>query len=412
MKFLGIFLVISLIFSCASTPTTSAPEKAREEAQKAFEREGMTQAEEAMDVYVSSSVQDEPSISFGNATASVKSDAVASTSSNEQLIPGKVATSSKQTKKGKEPVWIKKPTATLPEKKFLCAVGSGTSIEQATDSATAALARIIRQDIASSTKTTEFSQYSSTGETAYNSELQEIIETETMINSLVGITIHEFYEDKNGTIFALAALDREKASTYYQGKIHEILVQLDKVLQSTKNQEGKLDAYVSLQRSKKDAEVLANYLDILNCIDYSSYQQMNVSFASVYAIQQKATDFASSITIDILIRNDIDNRVATVLAKNLGNEGFKTRIAQEKQSNYAVDGYLSFQEIPSEKNVFVRYSLDTQLVDTLTGTVYFPYATNGREGHISFSEAQQRALRSLEKKLDKDYIEKFINLHD
>ena len=73
---------------------------------------------------------------------------------------------------------------------------------------------------------------------------------------------------------------------------------------------------------------------------------------------------------------------------------------------------MSFQEIPSEKNVFVRYSLDTQLVDTLSGTVYFPYATNGREGHISFSEAQQRALRSLEKKLDKDYIEKFINLHD
>jgi hypothetical protein len=42
-------------------------------------------------------------------------------------------------------------------------------------------------------------------------------------------------------------------------------------------------------------------------------------------------------------------------------------------------------------------------VDTSTGGVLLPYAINGREGHISLPEAENRAFMAAERKVNGEY---------
>jgi hypothetical protein len=66
-------------------------------------------------------------------------------------------------------------------------------------------------------------------------------------------------------------------------------------------------------------------------------------------------------------------------------------------------------DVPSERNKYVRYIFNAYLKEVATGKVLLPYSENKREGHTSSSEAQQRALRSLEKSIAENYAQAFVD---
>jgi hypothetical protein len=53
-------------------------------------------------------------------------------------------------------------------------------------------------------------------------------------------------------------------------------------------------------------------------------------------------------------------------------------------------------ELARNENKFVRYTLDLNLRDTRSGQVLFPFNANGREGHVTQGEAENRAIRAAE----------------
>jgi hypothetical protein len=52
----------------------------------------------------------------------------------------------------------------------------------------------------------------------------------------------------------------------------------------------------------------------------------------------------------------------------------------------------------------MRYVVDANLTDSSTGTVLFPFTINDREGHTTLSEAENRAIRSAEAKINSGYM--------
>ena len=102
--------------------------------------------------------------------------------------------------------------------------------------------------------------------------------------------------------------------------------------------------------------------------------------------------------------NDKDGRIRGAFAAALSGEGFRTGGGEAR---YVLDAALSIREVelPENPNKFVRYMIDANLRDTVSGVVLIPYSIEGREGHTSLSEAEVRAYRVAEEKIRKSYGE-------
>ena len=61
------------------------------------------------------------------------------------------------------------------------------------------------------------------------------------------------------------------------------------------------------------------------------------------------------------------------------------------------------------KYEYARFVLDVDLLEKASGKLLFPYSKNGREAHVSYSEAVQRAYRTLEDVLKKDFLSQFMS---
>lgn len=60
------------------------------------------------------------------------------------------------------------------------------------------------------------------------------------------------------------------------------------------------------------------------------------------------------------------------------------------------------------KYEYARFVIDVDLLEKASSKVLFTYSKNGREAHVSYSEAVQRAYRTLEDTLEKEFTPKFL----
>jgi hypothetical protein len=68
---------------------------------------------------------------------------------------------------------------------------------------------------------------------------------------------------------------------------------------------------------------------------------------------------------------------------------------------------ISPMELPGNSNKFVRYAVSGKLIEVKTGREIFPFNISGREGHLSRSEAENRAVRVIEQKIKDDFGSEF-----
>jgi len=111
---------------------------------------------------------------------------------------------------------------------------------------------------------------------------------------------------------------------------------------------------------------------------------------------------AKNIPIGVEIADDRDGRIASAFSDAISGVGFKTGTAA---SRYVLRGKLTLNpvELASNPNKFVRYVVDAKLTDTAKDTVLMPFSVNGREGHATQGEAENRAVRAAEAKIADEY---------
>ena len=61
------------------------------------------------------------------------------------------------------------------------------------------------------------------------------------------------------------------------------------------------------------------------------------------------------------------------------------------------------------KYEYVRFVIDIDLIEKETGKTLFPYSKNGREAHVTYEEAKQRAYRTLEDILEDEFVPQFVD---
>jgi len=409
--------VLLLSVSCKSAPekqddsakNAQSAQKARDAADRAFmdeTGEGIGDEDIPRSLPSSSAVtnQEEPEFVYVNEQG--KDDVPSISSFDEPSVMFAMA----DTAQGEQPEWVKSPQKAFSQSQYLSAVGMGKNTVDAENSAIASIGKIIKQNVSSKVVTTEKDAVSSSGFSSSSSTLDEIIETYSVVDALVGVKIHEFWWGNDGYVYALAYLNKAEAAQYYSRKISENESIVDDRLSFANSRKGSFDAFAAVQKAVRAAEENNQYMDILNAVQPSAYRAKKLSYGSEERVKEAAYDAAMAISIDVSVKGTDDSRIANAVILMLSSYGFRTKLADEKSTApYIIEADVEFMDVPSERNKYVRYVFNAALKEVSSGKILLPYSENKREGHTSASEAQQKALRTLEKSIVENYAQAFVN---
>jgi hypothetical protein len=311
---------------------------------------------------------------------------------------GAVAASSGAAK----PAWVDSPEAVYSRNSFVAAVGSGSSREQAEKGALAALSSIYRMSLqADQTITNSYQEMVANGTTADWYEgvsLEESIRTSTAMD-LVGAAIRGIWSDSS-LFYAVAVMENAQTAQLYAQMIRDNQRIIDTLTDIPATGRNNMDGLARFQFAITLAEANKVFANVLSVIGAPIPAEMRQS--EDYRLEREA--IIRAIPVAVTVEGDRENRIRSAFATALAAEGFRTG---GNNAPYQLRAGISFSEVqlPNQPNKFVRYVLDGNFVDTATGEVLFSYNVNGREGHLSISEAEVRALRAAEAKVKNEYAE-------
>lgn len=304
---------------------------------------------------------------------------------------------------GKAPGWVLNPSDGYPEAEYMTAVGYASDRQTAEANATAALTKIIRQNVQSDTVTTE----SISGREA-EWEKARSIDTYVKTSSelvITGIVIDDVFvtNEKQPVYYALALIDRDDVGQIYKRRVLETEAAINDMIASSQNEVGPLSSYKIMKDAAALAEENEEALDILTVVNKDLRSTVNLAYKSAAAVEELARQKLDATRVFVDIRGDDTGRIEAAFALRVQEAGLKTVDAASADTaalTLSID--VSLEAIDMEaSNKYVRYVLTGALVENVTGKEMEKYGTNGREAHVTEAEARARALRTLEQYVNK-----------
>ncbi|MBI4196421.1 MAG: LPP20 family lipoprotein [Deltaproteobacteria bacterium] len=242
----------------------------------------------------------------------------------------------------KQPDWISGGSTKYPEERYFIGVGAVSSAkggkkqqhEWAGDQARAEIAKIFKTQVSVATRAER--QVESGGEGDQKKLNVQASQTDLVTASasemLQGVEIKEYYEDKKGQrLFALAVLDRAKASRRLESSIEQLKREMLTEIEAGRAAQEEKQLFLSLRHYRKALEVaqaippLGEHLSILRPGALSSAESETDHASEIksvlYALRKR-------IRFNLEISGPAEG-VKIYLIQGLSKEGFLT----EKQSS-------------------------------------------------------------------------------
>lgn len=301
------------------------------------------------------------------------------------------------------PEWVTNPDEVLDSRTSLWAVGSGTDRKSAENDALSLLVRSIQQNVVATTDSTKV--LSGSNQEGFQSSYDHAasVATVSTIRDVPGVSFSQSWMAKNGTVYMLATLNREEAGRFYLQKINDLSgVVESEILFATAN-EGTWAALSALANAVDKAWENQGYIDILAGINPNMYRTISLDYVSAHAVETLAERHRDKIHVAVAVEGDSNDRVASILQSTLAAIGLKA--APDGGSNgYVLQGKVSMEPLDNDgKYEYVRFVVDVELRELSTGKVLTSYSKNGREAHLTKKEAEQRAYRTIEEAMKKEF---------
>ncbi|MDR1389848.1 MAG: LPP20 family lipoprotein [Treponema sp.] len=314
----------------------------------------------------------------------------------------------------KQPKWVTDYSSVYPENEWVVVpVVSAPNKQAAEANAIGALAAVFKVDVqAASSAAQSMSQTLSNGksELGKNSSLASQTNTSTSVSGLMGVVI-DSWTSKDGTVYALARINRKSGAAAYAGIIKEndsVILALEKDAAANP---GTFEAYESLAVASNLAVLTDGYLEILSVLNPAVRASVTVGYGNANAVKRLALDNTRSIVIRIEIKGDVNGRIKKAFQEVFTKQGFRTSDAPAANAyTLDVDFTISPVDLQGQSNKFARYELNAA-IGSAGGTELFAFSGNSRVGHTSYSEAEQRTLRRAESSIgDIDDEESFTSV--
>lgn len=308
--------------------------------------------------------------------------------------------------KDKKPKWLMNPKSVYPEQMYMTAIGEGDTRTQAEDYAAANLSKIFKSNV--SANETYIQQYK---EIVSNDivDFEDKSDVTKSVNIQSGQTLYNIqyadsYVDELGKVSVLAYINRLQTAQIYEEKI-------DKNSSSIKyylNEAQKNDDIQIKYAANNLAAVYSNdnkiLMDQLEIIHSTSAEFIELEYDHNQIIRDAAL-YAKDIKFHIDIENDQDKKIEILLKEMFTELGF----TMQTQALLYVTGSIYFNNADLNRDdfKFVRYDLQLQILD-VNGSTVAALNEKGKEGHTTFSEARERAIRKINKKIDISLKKKIV----
>ena len=311
-----------------------------------------------------------------------------------------------------KPDWIEGKSRKYPPEQYLTGVGYGDDRKAAEDSALAAIARIFQAEIHS--KTSELEKYTQTdvkGKTHSSRDIRIDQITSVATNkALEDITIAEVWDDESeNRTYALAVMDRRHAMVSIREKITAIDSDIAVMQQKSVTVSDKIERARTIRailKSLLDREVYNTDLRIINPSGTGIEPPM-----TLFAVKQQLQAILSNeIHIGVQLEGPHNKDVRSSIIEGLTKEGFSVEEQGDIENlDILVRGVVSFENADLPQWKFVRWDITIDLVNQTNGKVFGSFTRHGREGHLNFREAEDKAVKALQKDIVNELSQQLVS---
>jgi len=301
-----------------------------------------------------------------------------------------------------KPAWVDNVDSIYDRSQYVAAVGNASNRDMAEKNALANLTAIFGQSIkADQTITNTYQEAVKNGVTSSwtdNTAMQNTINITASMDTLVGAEVKEVWFDSRSTHYAVAVLEKTRTTQIYNDMIKANQNMIANLINMTSTEKNSLEGFSRYQFAAAVADINITYGNVLRVI--SSPVPAGLVKGDNYRIE--AQNITKAIPVGIVVKNDKSGRIQGAFAKALSDIGFRSG---GNNSRYVlnVDITVSPVDLPNNNNKFARIELGANLTDTSVKSVLLPYNFNSREGHITASEAENRAYMAAERKINEEY---------
>lgn len=311
--------------------------------------------------------------------------------------------------KGKRPDWVNGDSIQYPSSKYLTGVGYGPERASAEDKARAEIAKIFFSKIDSRTKSyQDYLQTTSKGKSKIEETLS--IEEVTKVSSqkvLSGVRIaHVYHETGSESLFyALAVLNREQSAKILRDKIEELDQGISETLANANRAEDMLTKVKYLKQSIQEHIIREAYDAELRIVSRSGGGvSPPVSFTELK--NQLESVLLRDFLIGVSVSGSRASEIQEALVQGLNQQGFA--ISEDlSRTNVIVRGTVKIT--PLERGTsewkYVQWRTHFDMIDKRGESVFGSVNNSGREGHLNLSQAENRAVRKIQKVLATEIVE-------
>ncbi|MDR2784926.1 MAG: LPP20 family lipoprotein [Treponema sp.] len=379
---LGAFIIFALIFSsCASSPPEESGSGRLDRARSA-----------------NAAAQGDMDRAFdGSGDSAPRSNSASSTGGTGSSSPRPNITRDKTGK----PSWVDRSESVYNERYYIAKVGTASSRRQAEAVAFGNLTGYFGQSVKADLAAVEvYKERVTKGSVDISSSVDAVqaIQVSSSMESLIGAEINDVWDDGK-TYYAVAIMDKAKVIPIYQGLIEANLSLIDRLTNVPADRRPTIETVAAYHSAADIAKANFVFVTVLNLLGGPN---MRSGLKSSEDYIYEADEIARLIPVNVEVENDSEGRIRGAFAGVLSGAGFRTG---DNSSRYIVKAKLSISpvDLPNQPNKFSRFVLNAELIDGNTKVALFPFNINGREGHISQSEANQRAIRTAESRVKQDY---------
>ena len=302
-----------------------------------------------------------------------------------------------------EPNWVRDPYSKYNRQAYIAAVGMADSRTAAEKNAIGNLIAIFDQSIQIDEKvSTSYQGKAKNGVSANwseNTTIDTAISVSAGIHSLIGAEIGDVWNDDKNSYYAVAVLNKAKASRVYSEMVMSNQAMIDSLVNISAEEKNTMKGLAHYQFAAKIADMTKPYLNLLSVIGGSV-----PAFKSGNDYRLEASNISKAIPVGIIVQNDKSGRIHGAFAKAISNLGF---LSGGNNSPYLLEVNIITAPavFPNNPNglIFTRIGLKADLKDARAGTVLLPYSFNTRDGHTSQEEADNRAYAAAERQVNEEY---------
>ena len=313
----------------------------------------------------------------------------------------------------KAPAWVYYPSDVYPDDLYLTYVGRGMDRGSAEVSALNGLSAIFEQSIESNTKaTSRMTQAKKEGivATSRDDRINQEILKRVNIDNLTGVEIKDyFFNDVEGEWNAIAVLDKKAAIPLYKNMIEKNAEVIREITNGIGSDKYSLQAYCAYDFAQEIAKENKQHLQRLYVIDYKVAETLQNYAIPESNFIEKKRNIANNIPINIDIKSDDKG-----ICKAAFLDAFKTYNfsgSEKDNARYVIKGEVSFGKVSTTdgKTTKCNYELQSTLYDTQTKTLLFPINIRGRQSHVTYEKARERAEIDLREKINSEFVTNFNN---